>query len=275
MKKNFVAIGILGVLFWSILSISGSVFPKWTSYHNFEGRCLDCHLTEPKDGEVPTVYTKDITNMCKTCHSSSQQLSHPVDVKPSMQIPGDFPVDWKGDITCITCHPVHKDGFGDYHLRSKATGQGFCIRCHGDLEVELHKASVGTAHIGGTSSSKYVPGELDITLDELSLKCMACHDATFSKDTLVENPSLVTASASGLFHNNNMIGLSHPIGVSYMEAKRKYRGAYRDISQIPSEVRLFGGLVGCGSCHNPYSKRHFELVMSNEKSALCLACHVK
>ncbi len=28
----------------------GHVSSKWTSYHNFENRCLDCHLTRPVAG---------------------------------------------------------------------------------------------------------------------------------------------------------------------------------------------------------------------------------
>jgi predicted CXXCH cytochrome family protein len=33
--------------------------------------------------------------------------------------------------------------------------------------------------------------------------------------------------------------------------------------------------VGCLSCHNTFSKVPNQLVMSNQGSALCLACHMK
>ncbi|MBI5642409.1 MAG: cytochrome c3 family protein [Deltaproteobacteria bacterium] len=249
---------------------AGYVYSQWTSYHDFEGKCLDCHLTVPGKGETPQVFAKDITLMCKGCHKDEQQLSHPVDLKPSMQVPAKFPLDWKGQITCVTCHPVHDQGFGEFHLRSKSSGESFCTMCHNNLENELHKISVGSAHVSRSTSTKYIETELGNILDELSIKCLACHDATFAGDTLVEN-----FTVTNIFHNSNSIGVSHPIGISYAETKRKYLGAYRNVSELPSEIKLFGGLVGCGSCHNPYSKQHSELVMSNEKSALCLACHVK
>ncbi|MEE9542893.1 MAG: cytochrome c3 family protein, partial [Thermodesulfobacteriota bacterium] len=67
----------------------------------------------------------------------------------------------------------------------------------------------------------------------------------------------------------------HPIGMSYVDTKLKYRGAYRDIKDLPKEIKLFDNAVGCGSCHSLYSKLHYELVMSNAGSRLCLGCHVK
>ena len=76
-----------------------------------------------------------------------------------------------------------------------------------------------------------------------------------------------------IFHNANSIGVSHPIGVS-TPRRSASTGRLSDVSELSSAIKLFGGLVGCGSCHNPYSKQHSELVMSNEKR-LCLACHVK
>lgn len=262
----------LVIIIAAVLSITaGYVFSTWESYHKFEGRCLDCHLSVPEPNEEPRTFVKDVTTMCVGCHKAEQELSHPVDLTPSMQVPGSFPLDWKGQITCVTCHPVHKKGHGDFRLRAKASGQGFCSLCHSDFESDMHQISIGSAHIGKTSSSKFVPWEQGNVLDELSLKCMACHDATFGGDTIVENMDF----RGPLFHNANQIGVSHPIGVSYIEAKRKYKGAYRSIESLPRQIKLFGGTVGCGSCHNPYSKQHFELVMSNEKSALCLACHVK
>ncbi len=257
---------ILSVL---LLAAASYVFSQWTSYHDFESKCLDCHLTVPQDGETPQVFTKDVTLMCTGCHKDSKDLSHPVDRKPSMKVPVDFPLDWKDEITCVTCHTVHDNGHGDFHMRSTASGEGLCSLCHADIETEMHKISMGTAHVSSSTGTKYIVDDLGTVLDELSIKCLACHDATFAKDTLVENFEV------NVFHDVNSMGVSHPIGVSYAETKRKYKGAYRDVSELPSAIKLFGGFVGCGSCHNPYSKQHSELVMSNEQSSLCFACQVK
>ena len=243
---------------------------QWTSYHDFGGRCLDCHISQPSSDEQMT-FSKDISRMCSGCHSSEQELSHPVDIKPSMKVPQSMPLDWKGDVTCLTCHTAHKRGYGGFHLRVAASGVGLCVICHGDIDEQLHKVSVGSAHIGEASTKKNIGWELGEELDELSIRCLACHDAVTARDSLVEN----LAVRRELFHNSNTIGVSHPIGVSYFETRRKYKGAYRPVEKLPKQIKLFDGMVGCGSCHNPYSKRHNELVMSNEGSALCLACHIK
>lgn len=258
-----------------LLASAGAVVlhsEQWGSYHDFKGRCLECHIAVPTPGgDPPRAFTRDIGRMCGGCHGTEQELSHPVGMKPSMKVPEGFPLDWKGEVTCATCHPVHEEGHGDFRLRSRASGQGFCVMCHSDLESELHKLSVGAAHVGGSASKRQLSDVVGAELDELSIKCLACHDAITGGDALVENLSL----KRGLFHNNNNIGLSHPIGVSYIEARRNYKGAYRPVEKLPKQIRLFNGTVGCASCHNPYSKLHNELVMSNERSALCLACHVK
>jgi predicted CXXCH cytochrome family protein len=245
---------------------------QWTSYHDFGSQCLDCHISKPSSESDPVTFSKNINLMCASCHKSEQELSHPVGMKPSMKVPQSMPLDWKGELTCLTCHTVHKQGFGGFHLRTTATGEGFCVMCHGDMDEELHKVSVGSAHIGETSTQSSVGWEDPYEgLDKLSIKCLACHDAVTANDSLVENLSI----RREIFHNSNSIGVSHPIGVSYFETRRKYRGAYRPVEKLPKEIKLFDGIVGCATCHNPYSKRHDELVMSNEGSALCLGCHVK
>jgi len=256
----------------AVLAGSAALWPsQWTSYHDFGGKCLDCHIKEPAPGETPRAFTKNVTMMCMGCHAAELELSHPVDVRPLGPTPAILPLDWKGDVTCATCHPVHMEGYGPFRLRTAASGQGFCSMCHNELENELHKLSLGAAHAAGSSSMKYVPMELGIVLDDLSLRCLSCHDALTGGDAVVENVFL----NGPFFHNTDQLGLSHPIGISYIEARRKYRGAYRPIDKLPPEIKLFGGNVGCGTCHNPYSKGHSLLVMSNEGSALCLGCHVK
>ena len=56
---------ILSVL---LLTAASYVFSQWTSYHNFEDKCLDCHITVPQKGDTPQAFTKDITIMCTGCH---------------------------------------------------------------------------------------------------------------------------------------------------------------------------------------------------------------
>ncbi|MBI5886957.1 MAG: cytochrome c3 family protein [Deltaproteobacteria bacterium] len=256
---------------------AGYVWSRRSDYHDFGGRCLSCHLAEPEEGKDARVFLSDITKLCQSCHTETRELSHPVDMRPSMEVPVSLPLDWKREMTCITCHFAHRDGYGRSHIRSRASGAGLCVLCHADYESELHKASLGAAHIVGDTTRRYIAMEDerlldDIPFDDLSLKCLTCHDATFANDSLVERRE----TALGFYHNENGIGLSHPIGVYYADARRKYFGAYKAVKDLPPQIRFFNGMVGCGTCHNPFSKnKHAQLVISNRRSALCFACHRK
>ncbi len=243
------------------------VASQWKSYHNFTGKCLDCHLNDPERNPSQLLFTKDISTLCLSCHKEQRELSHPVDVKPSFKVPGVFPLDWKNDVTCSTCHPTHQPGYGAYRLRVGSIGEVFCISCHRGLAdgTGLHKGSAGSAHIGRGVRSRYIPGSGGQSLDELSFQCLSCHDAGFAKDSLVEINTL-----GGNYYHKVDRAPSHPIGVLYTETP-----AYRKIKDLPASVRLFNGTVGCGSCHNPYSNEHFELTITIEYSELCFACHLK
>lgn len=272
MRKIYIIIFIL-----TVIAVAGHVWPRRNDYHDFAGKCLNCHLNAPEDGSGPGIFLQDISSLCLDCHTETKDLSHPVDRRPSMKLPVNFPLDWKNEITCVTCHFAHIDGYGEFHLRSRAGGAGFCVTCHSDYEQDTHQSSLGSAHIVGDSTRRYIALEDDraldnLEMDDLSLRCLSCHDALFATDSEVETRQ----SALGFYHNENGIGLSHPIGVSYMDAKRRYRGAYRNPENLPPQIRFFNGMVGCGTCHNPYAKdKHAQLVIGNYGSRLCLACHVK
>lgn len=248
-----------------------------SDYHDFAARCLDCHLTAPGEDDEARVFVLDISRLCLSCHAEIRDMSHPVDMRPSMKMSPGLPLDWKSEMTCVTCHFAHREGYGNFHLRSKAGGAGFCVLCHADYEAEMHKGSLGAAHIVGDSTRRHIALEDDRTLDrlqldDLSFKCLTCHDALFANDSPVDTRQ----DALGFYHNENGIGLSHPVGVFYADARRRYFGAYRPIKELPPQIRFFNGMVGCGTCHNPYSEdKHAMLVINNRGSALCLACHRK
>ncbi len=240
------------------------------SYHDFRGKCLGCHIKIPSPGERRPTLRKDVTVLCGKCHNQEDGLTHPVDVRPTRDIPGYLPLDWRGMVTCVTCHRAHKTGFGSAHLRTRARGQGFCVLCHSGLDENMHSVSGVSAHMGSVVKIAYGRGNRGaVRLDEVSIKCMSCHDATFGSESTVSNFDLFRSQHS------NTTGLTHPVGVSYFEARRKYHGAYRPLKDLPPQIKLFGGRVGCGTCHSPYARGHAELVMNNYGSNLCLACHVK
>ncbi|MFQ5479890.1 MAG: cytochrome c3 family protein [Thermodesulfobacteriota bacterium] len=268
------------LLFVLFIMTAATVFsgglPSWMgAYHDFTGSCLDCHITRPLAGDRRLTLRKDITQLCNECHKQDDGLTHPVDIKPTMDVPAYLPLDWRGMVTCVTCHEVHDSGFGPNHLRTNAGGQIFCMLCHDGLgSKKMHGLSGVSAHMKGkgrlvNASSYTLFGEGMVHLDEMSIKCMSCHDAIVGASATSENLDILRS------RHSNITGLTHPVGVSYAEAKRKYRGAYRDISELPPQIKFYGGMVGCGTCHSPYAGTHAQLVMDNYGSNLCLACHVK
>jgi len=243
-------------------------------YHDFTGRCLDCHIKIPGAGEKRPTLRKDITQLCMNCHRQEDGLTHPVDIKPGMKVPPYFPLDWRGMVTCVTCHEVHHQGFGPSHMRTSARGQGFCISCHSGLDDnKMHTLSGVNAHRSASPRllrAAYSSGSKGgARLDQMSIKCLSCHDSIVGSAAMVQNQDMLRS------RHSNVTGLTHPVGVSYAEAKRKYKGAYRDIAALPPQIKFFEGMVGCGTCHSPYSGAHAQLVMDNYGSNLCLTCHIK
>ena len=237
--------------------------------HDFTGRCSGCHLNDPeKDGKL--IFTKDIDNLCSQCHDEGRGLSHPVGVKPSFRLPPEFPLDWKGELTCDTCHVAHaSDSKSErFLLRTRLVGELFCRSCH-EVSIEgiaLHRTGIETAHIGSHYTNRM---RIYDTIDELSMKCLNCHDASLGDDTGIQ------VAGSESYSHKRSIGVSHPIGSDYYMVSYRHQGAYVKPEDLDKRIKLFNGKVGCGSCHNPYSKEHFQLVMSNEGSKLCFACHNK
>ena len=217
---------------------------------------------------TPTAARVD-SSECSSCHVFSKTLSHPVGVTPSMRVPDSMPLE-EGRVTCLTCH----DGaMASGHSERRSTGQDFlrgsefaeslCSKCHGETKSRTpHASEAMKAHLNASTKTNGVE-----RLDAESLACMGCHDGT-------------AASDAGANHTKGMGGMDdrfpsdHPIGIA-LDVRKPDRedGRMKSKNMIDSRVRLFGGTVGCGSCHSVYSKHEKLLVMSNQRSALCVACH--
>lgn len=99
--------------------------------------CMDCHGRIPfkqKDSSCQD----NISEVCRRCHYSShaggEGFSHPLNISPSMPVPGDMPLDKKGMMTCATCHTFHRsDTTGSDKRPSflrRAEGRKICQSCH-------------------------------------------------------------------------------------------------------------------------------------------------
>ncbi len=245
--------------------------------------CGECHLRDPArleaDGarEAGTrLFVADIETLCLRCHEGVRlNMSHPVAVKPDFPIPPDMLLDWKGEITCTTCHFMHAGSDSPYGrgnsslLRRNSTGRAFCQECHqqGFLSVRAlgHSIVRQKAH-----RRRYTRTGSDRLLHVSSRECMTCHDGSVSGD------AGTTTQGPGIWRHQGYSGRSsHPVGVDYYEAMAGNTREYTPVSQLPSSIILPDGRVECVSCHNLYAKNEHLLVISNEGSRLCLTCHVK
>ncbi|MBE0602724.1 MAG: hypothetical protein IH611_03725 [Deltaproteobacteria bacterium] len=245
------------LLFAAVPFLAIADLPK-NPAHDFRGKCDGCHLSVSGGKRI---FTRDMDSLCGECHPSLG-LSHPTGMRPSFGLPPGFPLDWNGRLTCATCHDPH--GGREYLLRTGKSGRSFCIGCHTALPG-THGDARQSAHTGSRRSPRGLePAPAGGSIDRTSLDCLSCHDAMSSR------PADVRMGA-GVY--NHAIGGSHPVGVDY--GKAFTRGGYRPPSGLGSDIVLFDGKVGCGTCHNLYSKRKYHLVADNARSALCLRCHLK
>ncbi len=256
------------ILCFLLISIVALVYALSMKPHHFtSGECSLCHFDEKND---PVNIKPDITNACGTCHSGMDAIqSHPVDMYPSFSLPEDMPL-LQGKLTCVTCHYVHPDyvqrdlenepefAQKNYFLRRPVSGIAFCGSCH----------KIGEKHIvfENTHPSTYKVFDNSASIDRLSLTCIECHDSYLTSPG--EKLGL------GLWKHNNR-KTNHPIGISYVKISKSKPKNFRPESMLSSEIKLFGGKIGCGTCHHIYARERFQLVMDNWGSRLCLECHIK
>jgi predicted CXXCH cytochrome family protein len=100
----------------------------------------------------------------------------------------------------------------------------------------------------------------------MSLTCIGCHDAYISEQ--------VQFLGSGVWLHTDK-KKNHPVGISYKKISSKNIRDFRPAMLLSGEITLFDGKIGCGTCHNLYSKEKFKLVMNNRNSTLCFSCHIK
>jgi predicted CXXCH cytochrome family protein len=230
--------------------------------HNFTQReCSICHIDVENS---PVDIKSDITYSCEICHTNySASQSHPSDVQPTLSIPNDMPL-MNGRLTCLTCHYAHVDNNAQYSkkhyfLRRPIRGIIFCSSCH---KIDEKR------HIVFRNVHKGVYDEMDTTtrIDPMSLECIECHDSYMSgpRDSL---------GAGRWSHFTRKF--AHPIGISYRNATNNKARKFRAEQTLRKEVKLYNGKIGCGTCHNVYSKERAILSMNNTGGRLCTECHIK
>lgn len=230
--------------------------------HRFSQKeCSICHADIEKDaGRLRPI----MSSLCEDCHKDiTQNQSHPVDITPETSIPADLPL-VNGKLSCITCHFVHPFSIkykklNYFLLRRPGKGLMFCNACH-KIDEKGHIV-FENAHFGSFQVT-----DNNTSLDLYTLQCIECHDRYLDK-------SADSIGAGTWKHFTTK--LNHPVGISYIKIAAKNPRAFNPPSALPREIRLFNGKIGCGTCHNAFSREKFMLVMNNWRSRLCLECHVK
>ena len=122
----------------------------------------------------------------------------------------------------------------------------------------------------GGSNTKSFP-EPSKSIDSLSNDCLACHDgvmATSFNLRVKNNPNGRVMSLE------DIIG-GHPVGMEYESYVSVNGKEYRGEIRFSNEMVFADGKVGCLTCHNPLNSTKGHLVMKNDRSELCFACHKK
>lgn len=202
---------------------------------------------------------------------------HPCDIRPTqrVRIPPDFPLSRQGELTCVTCHDVHmgRDNGGlalvKDLLRRDEHGPAFCQICHGRALTSKsmgHPQALGEAHM----RPRYVITDPGVSIDPISKNCISCHDGSYATSASIK---------AGIWsHGKDFIGNdmgNHPIGVDYEKARTApgRKTDLRPMGAVDPRIKFFDGKVGCGSCHDPYKHSKDNLVIPNDGSRLCFACH--
>lgn len=232
-----------------------------TKPHMSEISCGRCHLVDPVAS--PSQAHKLVASqevICRSCHPNALQMSHPSGIEPNMKLPADYPADWKGDLTCSTCHDVH--GTTPGLLRGNKRGKEMCLSCHDASFFQQMKDNGSSLRQTGHLSLGAAPSS-QIEIDTQSLQCMGCHEN-------MSDATGVRVGANGIMRHNSGAA-NHPIGVRYPAFVAT--ADLRPKSALPKVILLPDGKISCISCHEVYKKEHGKLVMSNQGSALCLQCH--
>ncbi len=251
--------------------------------------CNDCHLRDPipitRKESGTNLFLADIETLCLRCHTEmTLSMSHPIGMKPTFSLPLDMYLDWRGQMTCTTCHYMHhkKDGANGggngMYLRRNSKGKNFCFECHQQDFLNQkglsHALATDIAHT--KQFSEFDSGEL---LGASSSRCLSCHDGTIASDSGTKGLDGMQRSSGVWDHQGqgqNYGGASsHPIGIDYRDALRRDPEGINEISSLPRTILLPDGKVECVSCHNLYTKEENLLSVTNFGSRLCLTCHKK
>ena len=257
-----------GISTWAVLLLLQGAVSGWmpmepgvAPWNQHPGtRCETCHLAggnlTPEDARKLTTTQE---RMCGRCHTGAVEASHPTGFTPNRPLPAEFPLDWKGQVTCSTCHDVHKPVSSRRPVARQ--DRTICGSCHADaLAAGPHEAGRALRVSGHVDARSRRPAS---PIDAYSMRCIECHE---------DRLSLAGDGIRAAYGASNGTGMTnHPIGSTYrwMVPNSGLHAA----ATLPEDVLLPEGKISCVSCHRPYGRKHGALVARDPE--LCFHCHDK
>jgi hypothetical protein len=243
--------------------------------HHFQMACSSCHLPSNNNETIGKLWI-EVNQACgiPACHDVSSPVSHPIGVIADERSSTELPLSDMGQITCITCHDELYN-YHDNYLRQTSSGD-ICASCHygkGNSTMErAHWQFTYEAHLGNKNSGIFEETETAGGLDIESYTCLSCHD-----DMTVVIPGENESAYEKVQRWNKM--KNHAIGMDYSRKALRKSYYFNNPLTLDESIRLFNGRVGCGSCHNLYSKNKNGLAIpTNSRGGngqLCRQCHIR
>lgn len=222
--------------------------------------CASCHLGgKDVSPQQAGLLVGSQEALCSRCHPSAIRLSHPSGFQPKSRPADTYPLDWKGDLTCSTCHEVHGSRPG--LMRGTKTGRALCLSCHEPDFFRRMRDGGASLMVG------HLKRGIDVgapTLDVYSRQCMECHGNS-------GDPRLQTSVDRNGVARHAGSNINHPVGANYQKAAEY--GGYHPRRKVEKTLLLPDGLVSCVSCHHGYLKEHGKLLVTTAQSKLCYECH--
>jgi len=166
---------------------------------------------------------------------------------------------------------------GTPHDLSAVAGGAACSFCHtphGALPgtpLWSHKLSTAVYKIYESSSLKAKVGQPT----GASKLCLSCHDGTVALTETVTGASGGASIPAGSANLGTDLSDDHPISFVYSSGLSAQDSQIRPPFDLPAALKLDrSGELQCTTCHDAHDNRHGNfLVMSNERSQMCVSCH--
>jgi len=215
-------------------------------------RCASCHMAgaDTTDANASMLISSQ-EQLCGGCHANALKMSHRSGFTPPQGkvIPADYPLDWKGDLTCSTCHEVHSD------LPARCVvccWDASCV-CRATTRRSLTRCAMAASHcscptLGNAQLAKLADsGSLLGPMYGMSLRQGRCTDRSQHDRA----PWLAKPSGRRIMRQRSLMAVTsrHP-------CCRK-RSSYRTHGE-------------CVSCHEAFTRNHGKVNTTGNITTLCL-----